>query len=222
MEGLAITDSRCDVAPRCHLMPNPTAPRAAGFAMGRRALALLRRLGFGYSCFRVFALSLRSPALKAAEGLPEGYRFAELFAGDMASSPFSELEECEWYGGPGSHLFGIWRHDGVLVCVQCLWFGERYRQREFWPLDADDAASVHLVTAASERGKGLATLLKQHSAERLRDMGFAHLYSRIWWTNTASLRVSEKAGWSQVGVVLEIQAPWRHVPLRRIFRRRER
>ncbi len=192
----------------------------ARLSTGRRALAVLRRLGFGYSCFRVFTLPLHEATATGAKALPDGYRFAELSASDLASCPFAELRECEWYGGTGSHLFGILRGDGVLVCAQCLWFGERYRQRAFWPLAADDAASVHLITAVPERGKDLATRLKQHSAERLRAMGFARLYSRIWWTNTASLRVSAKAGWSQVGVVLEIQTPWRHDPLRRVFRRR--
>lgn len=201
-------------------MSGPSAHEPSRLSTGRRTLALLRRLGFGYSCFRIFALPLRAVASAGAGTLPEGYRFAELSARDVANSAFAELRECEWYGGQGAHLFGILRYDGVLVCMQCLWFGERYRQREFWPLAADDAASVHLVTAASERGKGLATRLKQYSAGRLREMGFAHLYSRIWWTNTASLRVSEKAGWSQVGIVLEIQTPWRRVPVRRIFRRR--
>lgn len=202
-------------------MRDPIAREPARLSTGRRSLAVLRHLGFGYSCFRVFTLPLDAAPAAEANALPEGYRFAELVAADVANCPFAELRECEWYGGPGSHLFGILRRDGVLVCMQCLWFGERYRQGEFWPLGARDAASVHLVTAVPERGKGLATTLKQHSAQRLRDMDFARLYSRIWWTNTASLRVSAKAGWSPVGIVVEIQAPWRRDPVRRVFRQRQ-
>jgi len=51
-------------------------------------------------------------------------------------------------------------------------------------------------------------------------MGFVRLYSRIWWTNTASLRVSEKAGWTRVGTVLEIHLLGLKNPVRRVFRRR--
>ncbi len=99
----------------------------------------------------------------------------------------------------------VWRHTARICSGYCAatasWFARSafgsanaIINSAFWPLAADDAASVHLMTAAPERGKGLATRLKQCSAERLRAMGFARLYSRIWWTNTASLRVSEKAG----------------------------
>ena len=200
-------------------MHQPISAQGVRRSPGRRTLVLLRRLGFGYSCFKVFELPLDRAAAASGLVLPDGYRFVELSAADVAKCPFAELRECEWYGGPDSHLFGILRDD-TLVSMQCLWFGERYRKSAFWPLGRGDAASVHLVTAASERGKGLATLLKRYSAGRLRDRGFARLYSRIWWTNTASLRVSEKAGWSQVGTVVELEAPWRRDPLRRIFHRR--
>lgn len=186
----------------------------------RWPLAFVRRLGFGYSCFRIYGLALSKETTASAEALPAGYRFAEVSLTDLARCPFRELQECDSYGGPGSHIFGIFRGDGVLASVQCVWFGERYRQQAFWPLAVDDAASMHLVTAEPERGKGLATHLKQHSAGWLLTNGFAYLYSRIWWTNTASLRVSEKAGWTQVGTVLEIDLPGLKTPVRRVFRRR--
>lgn len=187
--------------------------------MGRRALAFLRRMGFRYSCFKIFTLLLHSTSTAREETLAAGHRFGEVSSTDLRASPFSELRDCEGYGGQGSHLFGIFRDDGVLVCMQCVWFGDRYHRHAFWPLEADDAASVHLVTAAPERGKGLATQLKQRSAGRLREMGFVRLYSRIWWTNTASLRVSEKSGWTQVGTVLEIHVPWLKGPVHHVFRK---
>ena len=51
------------------------------------------------------------------------------------------------------------------------------------------------------------------SAEQLRLKGFSRLYSRIWWTNVASLRVSEKAGWSHVGTTLQVTLPGVRRPL---------
>jgi RimJ/RimL family protein N-acetyltransferase len=189
-------------------------------SIGRRTLAFLRRMGVGYSCFKVYSLLMDSAKTASVDALPAGHRFAEISSDELKGSPFSELRDCDSYGGEDSHLFGIFRDDGILVCVQCVWFGDRYRRQAFWPLEADDAASVHLVTAAPERGRGLATRLKQRSAERLREMGFVRLYSRIWWTNTASLRVSEKAGWTQVGTVLEFDLPWLKGPVRRVFAKR--
>jgi RimJ/RimL family protein N-acetyltransferase len=201
-------------------MTSADAHAHSSLSIGRRTLAFLRRMGVGYSCFKIYTLLLDSAKTAGLEALPAGHRFAEISSGELKESPFSELRDCDSYGGQDSHLFGIFRDDGILVCVQCLSFADRYRRQAFWALEADDAASVHLVTAAPERGRGLATRLKQRSAERLREMGFVRLYSRIWWTNTASLRVSDKAGWSQVGTVLEIHLPGLKNPIRRVFRRR--
>ena len=185
--------------------------------MVRRLLALLRRAGFDYSCFRVFSLRLDTDADARSATLPAGYRCAELSPTDLGTCPFPELRDCEEYTGPDSVLFGIFRGDGVLVCVQCVWCGDRYRQHAFWPFEAGGAASMHLVTTASEQGKGLATRLKQYSAKQLKQRGYSRLYSRIWWTNKASLRVSEKAGWERVGTVLEIVLPWHRGPIRRVY-----
>jgi len=166
-------------------------------------------------------MPLQAPGADGAGPLPAGYRVAELAASDLQASAFPELRDCQEYGGLGSHTFGIVRADGALVCVQCFWFGERYREHGFWPIEPDAAVSMHLVTASAEQGKGLATHLKQHSAKRLREKGFSRLYSRIWWTNRASLRVSEKAGWSRVATILEVFLPWSKQPVRAVFRKRQ-
>lgn len=189
-------------------------------AIGSALLSPLRRAGFDYACFKVFTMPLQAMAADGVGALPPGFRFAELAPSDLQASAFPELQDCQEYGGSGSHTFGIFRADGALVCVQCIWFGERYRQRGFWPIEADAAVSMHLVTAAAEQGKGLATLLKQHSAKRLKEKGFSRLYSRIWWTNRASLRVSEKAGWTRVATILEVFLPWSRRPARVVFPKR--
>jgi RimJ/RimL family protein N-acetyltransferase len=180
----------------------------------RKALAWLRGKGFDYSCFKVFTLSLDEDSDIGVPALPAGYRFVDATPDDLRASAFEELRVCAWYGGPGSQLFAIAREDGTLACVQCVWFGERYGQRSFWPLAAGEAASMHLVTVPRERGRGLATLLKQQSAAMLRKKGFTRIYSRIWWTNRPSLRVSEKAGWAHVGTIVDVLLPWRKAPFR--------
>jgi GNAT superfamily N-acetyltransferase len=183
------------------------------------ALTLLRRAGFDYACFKVYSISLMGRPARKVVAMPPSYWIAEVSAEDLERSPYPELRDCRDYLGPEAHVFGIYRADGVLACVQCLWFGERYKRTSFWRLEPREAASVHLVAARPEQGKGLGTCLKQETAERMRQRGFSRLYSRIWWTNTASLRVSEKAGWSHVGTVFDVVLPGMHEPLRVIRRK---
>lgn len=187
--------------------------------MATAILARLRRAGFNYTCFKVFTLPLNATTVDRIGALPAGYRFAEPSPSDLQACPFAELRDCQKYGGADAQMFGIFRDDGVLVCVQCIWFGERYRQSEFWPIEGNAAVSMHLVTAASEQGRGLATSLKLHSARQMSERGFSRLYSRIWWTNASSLRVSEKAGWSRVATILEVFLPWARRPIRWVIAR---
>ena len=172
-------------------------------------------MGFDYACFRIFAMSLYPSAAVAT--MPAGYRFGELSLDEVRAAPDAQLRACEEYGGQDAFLFGIFDASGTLASVQCIWHGERYRAHEFWPLALDEAASMHLVTLTTQRGMGLATHLKRLSAEQLRLKGFSRLYSRIWWTNVASLRVSEKAGWSRVGTTLQVTLPGMRRPLDMAF-----
>lgn len=189
----------------------------SGGGGAKRLLEFFRRRGFDYSCFKVFSTTLDDGSSAMLDALPDGYRCDEISPEELRNSPFAALRECEWYGGPGAFLYGLRRKDGVLTCLQCLWFGDRFRKQGFWPLGDKDAASVHLATAEEERGKGLATFLKQQTGRRMYERGFVRLYSRIWWTNTSSLRVSEKAHWSHVATILEVTLPWRQEPVRLVF-----
>jgi len=186
--------------------------------LATRLLAPIRRIGFDYACFRVFSKALDESS-GHVDPLPAGYRCDEIAPDELLSSPFPALRDCAWYGGEGAFLYGLRRPDGVVTCLQCLWFGDRFRQHGFWPLDRDEAASVHLETAEDDRGKGLATFLKQQTALRMHQKGFQRLYSRIWWTNTSSLRVSEKVRWSHIATILEVTMPWRADPLRLTLRK---
>jgi L-amino acid N-acyltransferase YncA len=175
--------------------------------MARTLLAILRRLGFDYTWFRIYRLLLDVSLAGRSPPSLDGYRCREVTEAEVETSPVEELRTCARYGGAGAHLFGVFRDDGVLACVQCVWFGDRYARNAFWPVEPGAAVSMHLVTDAAERGKGLATLAKQHSAQQLQAKGFTSVYSRIWWTNTASIRVSEKAGWKRVGTLVEVKLP---------------
>lgn len=174
--------------------------------MLKQGLALARRMGFDYACFRIYSIRLDDPTVAPAR-LPPGYRFAQVTAAEIEASPHAALRACRSYLGDDAFVFGIYRDDDGIVCAQCVWAGERYRRSAFWPLAADEAASMHLVTAVGERGHGLATCIKVESARVLRARGYTRLYSRIWWTNRPSLRVSEKSGWTWIGTTLDVKLP---------------
>ncbi len=177
---------------------------------------IIRTLGVEYCCFRVFTLDLASQPEPAP--LPPGYRCAEVSADEVrrASEPMIQGEA--WYGSDDSLGFGVYS-GSELVALQWVWFGEGYRRRRnFWPLEPNEAKSVELVTVPGHRGLGLATCLKQFSARQLAAKGFVRLYSRIWWNNWPSIRVSQKAGWKAVALVVELTTPLRSRPFR--FQRR--
>ena len=54
------------------------------------------------------------------------------------------------------------------------------------------------------RRLGAATALREHLIAEARRRGFHTLISRIWSTNEASIALSRKFGWRQVGHMKEI------------------
>jgi RimJ/RimL family protein N-acetyltransferase len=172
-------------------------------------------VGIDYSCFRIFMLPL--DRLADGSALPDGYRFEEVTSHDVASAADELLRKESWYGGEDALGFGVYR-GSELVCIQWIWYGERYRtKRNFWPLQDGEAKSVQLVTTPSEQGRGLATHVKRFSASRLQRRGFSRLYSRIWWNNYAAIRVSQKAGWREIAMVFELRIPGRSRSWRLVF-----
>ena len=177
---------------------------------------IIRTLGVEYCCFRVFTLDLASQPEPAP--LPPGYRCAEVSADEVRRASEPTIHGEAWYGSDDSLGFGVYS-GSELVALQWVWFGEGYRRRRnFWPLEPNEAKSVELVTVPGHRGLGLATCLKQFSARQLAAKGFVRLYSRIWWNNWPSIRVSQKAGWKAVALVVELTTPLRSRPFR--FQRR--
>ena len=176
-----------------------------------------RSTGIEYSCFKIFILPLEESA--GIPVLPEGYRFGEVTSNDVARAADELIRKESWYGGEGALGFGVYRGT-ELVCIQWVWYGERYRtKRNFWPLEEGEAKSVQLVTIPSERGKGLATQVKRFSAAGLRKRAFSRVYSRIWWNNYAAIRVSEKAGWRHIATVFELRISSRSRPWRLVRRK---
>ena len=177
--------------------------------------ALIRALGVEYCCFRVFSLDLNS--LPEPPPLPPGYRCAEVTGDEVREARQPAIQSEAWSCGEDSLGFGVF-FGSELVALQWVWFGDGYRRRRnFWALERNEAKSVELVTAPEHRGLGLATCLKQFSAQQLAAKGFVRVYSRIWWNNWPSIRVSDKAGWKPVALVVELKAPFRSRPFRLLW-----
>jgi len=164
----------------------------------------LRLLLGDYERYEIYALSLTGLALwDLSPWTEQGFEFRTLEADDLTSSPHADIRVRAFYGGAGADGFGVFK-DGELISLQWYWHGDRYRQRNFWPLKDGEAKSVELFTLDSYRGQGLATALKAYSAHEMQSRGYTRLISRIWHSNRPSRRVSEKLGWTNIAQVTVI------------------
>ncbi len=131
----------------------------------------------------------------------------------LEASDSSLLREQVDYLGVGAQAYGCW-HDAVLVGLCVYWFGDRYRTRNFWPLQDGEAKLVQIVVLSQMRGKGAASRLIARSQEDMLRRGFRRTYARIWHSNLPSLRAFERAGWGRIATVVEVNPlrlskPWR-------------
>jgi RimJ/RimL family protein N-acetyltransferase len=123
------------------------------------------------------------------------------------------------YVGAGAWAFACM--DGPRVVGLCFyWAGDRYKRRNFWPLAADEAKLVQVVTLPEMRGRGIAGDLIGWSSQAMFDHGFRQLFARIWHSNKPSWRAFERAHWTRAALVVDIHPLRRARPLRiRIGRR---
>lgn len=180
-------------------------------SIARTLLGRARDAGFDYRCFAIMRRDLAACQTSGVQ-LPAGVTFRTADPASVAAAEEASIRDTAWCGGDNALGFALLQNKRI-VSVQWIWFGPRLKEAAFWSFEPDAAASVQLITAPSARGQGLATFLKQLSAAQMRGMGFSKLYSRIWWTHTPSLRVSEKAGWTRVGTTFSVTVPWRKAPL---------
>jgi len=184
---------------------------------------LAKRVAFGllgdYSLYAIYRLDLDTVAAPDLSGWKgAGYRFGTLNRADLAGAADPGLRSRADYTGEGTACFGIWR-GAELVCAQFHWYGDRYRTRDFWPLDAGDAKSVEFYTVPHLRGRGLGPAIKAWSAWELKRMGFRRVFSRVWHSHASSRRANEKAGWRHVADVAELHPLGMRRPVRLVWRR---
>lgn len=172
---------------------------------------LAQRLLGDYVIYRVVAFDVRSTGSTPAEdGIVEVDATAVRASGDAL------VREQAGFCGDGANVFAV-IESGRIVALAAYWHGERYRSRNFWPLQPGEAKLVQIVTVADRRGAGLATRLIQASACRMAELGFGRLYARIWHSNHPSLAAFARAGWHGIATVIELQ-PMGVLPRWRIVR----
>ncbi len=179
-----------------------------------RTLKRLARVLLGdYGIYRVYVCE---PPWLGANDAPS-FEVGPLAPEELAQAG-EELSELDWYFGPECHAYAC-RDGGALIAVAFFWHGERYRQRNFWPLRAGEAKLVQLLTIRAARGRGAATILVREATRAMFGQGFSKVFARVWHSNRASVSAFERAGFRRCADVVEV-FPFRSDRSRRWVRRR--
>ena len=177
---------------------------------------LLRGVFGEYSIYRVLG--------DGSASAPElgHFELREVDGGFVAGLEDPLLREQAWYSGAESRIFACFESKpsdstGLLaepLALCAYWYGQRYAQRNFWPLQPGEAKLVQVITSERARGRGAASHLIQSSAATLRAEGMTRLYARVWHSNLPSLRAFERAGWLPLALVIEFHFFGRKFPTR--------
>jgi GNAT superfamily N-acetyltransferase len=123
---------------------------------------------------------------------------------ELETSERPEIAALAKYGAPNAYCF-VARNGSAIIGACWYWYGETYRRRNFWPLNAGEAKLVQVTTARDHRGLGVAENLIRFSTMAMLRKGFRRLYARVWHSHAASLRAFEKAGWHEIAIVIEVR-----------------
>lgn len=171
------------------------------------AKMLARALLGDYAIYRIYSQATQHNAADRSKISP-GLRCASIDQQSIEASADPIIRDQAGYAGSGAVAYACF--DGERIVGLCFyWFGERYLQRNFWPLADGEAKLVQIITQPDMRGRGIARALIACSAASMQEKNFRRLYARIWHSNTPSLLAFERAGWARIATVIEIN------PLRR-------
>ncbi len=170
-----------------------------------------------YSAYFIY----QSPPAAALPQAATRFVVREIGTEDLAASSDEVAREQAGYLGAQALGFAC-IEDGAILGLCFYWYGERYRQRNFWPLAVGQAKLVQIVTLPSARGRGVATALIGQSMAAVAAAGFDRAYARIWHSNKPSYRAFERAGWSRIAFVAEVHPFGSPRPRRVTFKLRGR
>jgi len=176
-------------------------------------LKRLLHLLFGeYAIYRIYTCPTADSGALYSSKTPH-FAVRQVDESELANSTDSLIREQTGYLGENSFAFACF--DGERIVGVCFyWFGERYRKRNFWPLDEHQAKLVQIITLPEMRGREVASTLVAVSTYAMREKGFKRNFARIWHSNTPSLRAFTRAGWTYVTTVVEINPLRLRRPLR--------
>ena len=161
-----------------------------------------RRVLADYEIYHIYRLDLLDRSCEK----PAGIVLSTITdAAALKLSPDAELQNLWRYAGDDAFGYSA-SIGGEFAGVCWYWAGERYRrERNFWPLEPDEAKLIQITTAERFRGRGLAYDLIRFGAQQIAKSGFHRAYARIWHSNHPSIRLFEKAGWRRVSLVANIR-----------------
>jgi GNAT superfamily N-acetyltransferase len=169
-----------------------------------------------YDVFRIYATDHAVPA----NGSPTStLHFEEVSATSIAANTNDLVRAQRSYAGAESMSFAC-LVEGRIVGLCFYWYGERYRNRNYWPLTGGQAKLVQIVTVPDMRGRGVARGLISYSTARMLELGFTRLLARVWLTNAPSRAAFVAAGWRQIAIVVRINPLRRANPMRFTFGKR--
>ena len=159
---------------------------------------LARLVVSDYSIYSIYALDV-AQVRPATTSLT----FGQLDVPQLESAD-TEVKVSRGYAGKDALGFALF-DEGQPVCSAWFWYGDRYRERNFWPLGECEAKLVQIITSPSARGQGLAPVLLDYCLNAMEEKGFQKLYARIWFSNTSSIRAFRKARWRRVALVITLK-----------------
>ena len=180
---------------------------------------LLKKIGHrllgDYSAYFIYEREVPSP--ESIVEVPATHEVVLVDSTAIAASADPLMQEQAGYAGPGAYAYACL--EGSRIVGLCFyWFGDRYLQRNFWPLKTKEAKLVQIITLPEMRGRGVAGALISFSFRDMAQKNFSRLYARIWHSNTPSLHAFERAGWVRIALVIEINPFRRQRPHRLYWR----
>jgi RimJ/RimL family protein N-acetyltransferase len=168
-----------------------------------------------YSIYHIYSRSKNGKSRPLTN--PSEFHFSPLAKSDVEGNNEEVIRDQTWYHGANTYAYGC-IEGSRIVAVCYFWYGERYRERNYWPLLDDEAKLVQIVTLPEMRGRGVATRLISYAASDMFENGFNRIYARIWHSNAPSLKAFESAGWHRVASIAELYPMRRKRPLRMVLR----
>lgn len=174
----------------------------------KQLLKALAKLLLGeYALYYIYTRSTKDAPLPHSK-LPCAFTVLAVDATMILKSEDPLILQQVGYLGSGTFAYACLEGERIVgVCF--YWFGERYRERNFWPLLEREAKLVQIISLAEMRGRGIASRLIELSCQDLLAQKFERVYARIWHSNLPSIKAFERAGWKRISLVIEIN------PLRR-------